>query len=224
MTRKFLELVMAVLMLLALYIAVNHTIATSGGTLTKVIVIDCGHGGVDGGKEGVNGTLEKDINLSIGYKLKSLLESSGFAVVMTRTDDVGLYSESDTNKKASDMKKRCQIIKDSNCDLCISIHQNSYTGSTVHGAQMFYYKNSVEGKRLAECLESVIKEKLGKETARPSKYNDNYYMLLHSVCPTVIAECGFLSNPEEAEKLKNNEYQQKVAEALYYGIMKFYGR
>lgn len=224
MGRRILELLMALLMLLALYIAVNHSISTDTTGITRVIVIDCGHGGMDGGKKGVNGVLEKEINLSIGYKLKSLLEDNGFTVVMTRTDDNGLYSESDSNKKSVDMKKRCQIISDSGCDLVISIHQNSYTSSSVKGAQMFYYKQSQQGKMLAQCLEEAIKETLGAEKARPSKYNDNYYMLLHTPCPTVIAECGFLSNYEEAEQLSNESYQQKVAEALCLGIMKFYGR
>lgn len=214
---------MTLLMLLAMYIAVNQTITTAGGTISKVIVVDCGHGGIDGGKEGINGVLEKDINLSIGYKLKALLEADEFTVIMTRADDNGLYSENDTNKKAADMKKRCQIIKSSGCDLCVSIHQNSYTSSNVHGAQMFYYKNSAEGKRLAECLEASIKDNIGEQTARPSKYNDNYYMLLHSNCPTVIAECGFLSNTQEADRLVTEAYQQELARALFLGIKKYYG-
>lgn len=224
MTRKFLEVIMVLLILLALYIAVNYEITTTGCNTDKIIVIDCGHGGVDGGKVSSDGTLEKDINLSIGYKLKALLEADEFTVVMTRTDDNGLYSQNDTNKKSADMKKRCEIITTSGCNLCVSIHQNSYTAASVHGAQIFYYRQSAEGKKLAECLESSIKENLGEQTARPSKYNDNYYMLLHSTCPTVIAECGFLSNPEEAKKLATEDYQQEMAEALYQGIKKYYGR
>ena len=118
----------------------------------KVVAIDSGHGGIDPGKIGVGGIYEKDVNLAISVKLKKLLEQSGITVIMTRSDDNGLYNESDTNKKASDMKKRCSIINESNADAVVSIHQNSYVSGESRGAQVFYYKQSAEGKKLAGIL------------------------------------------------------------------------
>ena len=118
----------------------------------KVVAIDSGHGGIDPGKIGVGGIYEKDVNLAISVKLKKLLEQSGITVIMTRSDDNGLYNESDTNKKASDMKKRCSIINESNADAVVSIHQNSYVSGESRGAQVFYYKQSAEGKKLAGMI------------------------------------------------------------------------
>ena len=126
----------------------------------KTVVIDSGHGGIDPGKKSDNGILEKDVNLSIAKKLQKKLIDTGFNVVMTREDENGLYSENDDNKKIADMKKRCQIIKDSKADIVVSIHQNSFQSQDVKGAQVFYYKHSVEGKKLAEILQASFKENL----------------------------------------------------------------
>lgn len=180
--------------------------------------MDCGHGGIDSGKVGVNGSHEKDINLSIGYKLKARLENAGYEVIMTRTGDEGLYRESDSNKKAADMKERCRIIEESKADLVISIHQNSYSSGSAKGAQMFYYVKSEEGKKLAQILTQAFLDKVDGSNHRAAKSNNNYYMLLHTACPTVIAECGFLSNREEATLLNDDKYQDKIADALFSGI------
>ena len=179
------------------------------------MVIDSGHGGIDPGKKSDNGILEKDVNLSIAKKLQKKLIDTGFNVVMTREDENGLYSENDDNKKIADMKKRCQIIKDSKADIVVSIHQNSFQSQDVKGAQVFYYKHSVEGKKLAEILQASFKENLDSENKRVEKADSTYYMLVHTSAPTVIAECGFLSNPTEASLLNSSEYQQKIAEAIY---------
>ena len=188
----------------------------------KTVVIDSGHGGIDPGKKSDNGILEKDVNLSIAKKLQKKLIDTGFNVVMTREDENGLYSENDDNKKIADMKKRCQIIKDSNADIVVSIHQNSFQSQDVKGAQVFYYKHSVEGKKLAEILQASFKENLDSENKRVEKADSTYYMLVHTSAPTVIAECGFLSNPTEASLLNSSEYQQKIAEALYKGIINYF--
>jgi N-acetylmuramoyl-L-alanine amidase len=185
----------------------------------KVVAIDSGHGGIDPGKIGVGGIYEKDVNLAISVKLKKLLEQSGITVIMTRSDDNGLYNESDTNKKASDMKKRCSIINESNADAVVSIHQNSYVSGESRGAQVFYYKKSEESKRIAQIMQGILGEKLG--TTRQIKSDVNYYILLHSKLPTIISECGFLSNPEEEQRLCTEEYQEKVADALYCGIIEY---
>ena len=182
------------------------------------IVVDAGHGGDDPGKIGINDALEKDINLQIALKLQKILEQNNIKVVMTRNTDAGLYSEGTTNKKAEDMQKRCKIIEDSNALFTVSIHQNSYTSPKIQGAQVFYYGESQEGKELAEVLQKSLVAELDKENHRTAKANESYYLLKKTKTPTVIVECGFLSNRKEAELLSDAEYQQKVAVAISKGI------
>lgn len=196
----------------------------SEGGITKkqpVVVIDSGHGGNDPGKVGVDGSLEKDINLQIAKRLKTYLEQSDVTVVMTREEDEGLYSEGDSRKKMADMKKRCEIIEESGADLVVSIHQNSYHEEAVSGGQVFYYKDSKNGKRLAEILQERFDYVLGEENRRLAKANGNYYLLLHVKCPIVIVECGFLSNWREAALLQDGEYQDKLAWTIHMGVMEY---
>ncbi len=184
----------------------------------QVIIIDPGHGGADPGKVGVNNALEKDINLSISFKLKTYLEQSGFEVVLTRTDDNGLYTLEDNNKKRADMKKRVDIINETNPVMTISVHQNSFSQASSKGAQVFYHVKSAEGKKLAETIQEQLKQVLDNGNHRVAKSNDSYYMLKNTSCPTVIVECGFLSNSEEAELLLDDSYQDKVAYAITEGV------
>lgn len=186
-----------------------------------IIVIDPGHGGFDPGKVGINKELEKDINLAIAKKLKKKLEDNNVEVIITREEDVGLYNENDTNKKRTDMKKRIDIINESGADLCVSIHQNSYTSKNVCGAQAFYYSKSKEGEELAKIIQGKIKEVVDVNNKRVAKANDDYYMLLNTKCPSVIVECGFLSNWEEATNLMDDYYQDKVADGISQGIIKY---
>lgn len=186
-----------------------------------VVAIDSGHGGIDPGKIGVGGIYEKEINLAIAVKLKKLLEQSGITVIMTRSDDNGLYDENDTNKKAADMKKRCSIINECNAALAVSIHQNSYVSADSKGAQVFYYKASDDGKKLAGIIQKHMIKEVDISNRRDEKADTTYYMLRNTKVPTVIVECGFLSNPDEAGKLKSNSYQQKIAEAICSGIIEY---
>lgn len=186
-----------------------------------VVVVDPGHGGTDPGKVGINGQLEKDINLEIAKKLKTYLEASDVTVVLTRDKDMGLYSSGDAHKKMADMRKRCQLIEEAKPDLVISIHQNSYHEEAICGGQVFYYKTSVRGKKLAQILQERFDYVLGDANKRQAKANDNYYLLLHVKEPIVIAECGFLSNGEEAKKLETEEYQDRLAWTLHMGIMEY---
>lgn len=179
------------------------------------------HGGTDPGKVGINGQLEKDINLAIAKKLKTYLEASDVTVVLTRDKDMGLYSSGDAHKKMADMRKRCQLIEEVKPDLVISIHQNSYHEEAIRGGQVFYYKTSVRGKKLAQILQERFDYVLGDANKRQAKANDNYYLLLHVKEPIIIAECGFLSNWEEAEKLETKEYQDRLAWTLHMGIMEY---
>ncbi len=185
------------------------------------VAVDAGHGGVDSGKVGVNNALEKEINLAIAGRLKALLEEEGIAVVMTREGDGGLYDEGESNKKQQDMKRRCARINESDALLAVSIHQNSYTDPSVKGPQVFFYENSAGGKKLASILQTSLNETLKIERPRECRANDSYYLLRKTEVPTVIAECGFLSSPDEAEKLVMSDYQEKVAQALCDGILEY---
>ncbi len=152
------------------------------------VVIDAGHGGADPGKVGVNGSLEKDINLKIAEMVKSFLETEGVNVVMTRTDDHGLYDEGASNKKVQDMKRRIAIIEEVHPQIVVSIHQNSYHEEYVHGAQVFYYDGSATGKRLAEMIQKRFVISVDAENRREAKANNSYYLLKKTSCPIVIVE------------------------------------
>lgn len=186
----------------------------------KVIVLDAGHGGKDPGKVGINDMLEKDINLQITKKVKSKLENSGFSVVMTREEDTPPAGI--TSTKREDMKIRANIINKTRPDMAVSIHQNSYHDSQVHGAQVFYFSDSEEGKLYAEILQKELLE-FDEDNHRQAKANDNYYLLTNTEVPTVIVECGFLSNYEEAEKLAGEEYQEEISNVIVRGIESCFG-
>lgn len=185
------------------------------------VVIDAGHGGIDPGKVGVNQALEKDINLIIAKKVKRYLELSDVEVIMTREGEDGLYSAEDSNKKVQDMKNRVALIDSSGADLAVSIHQNSYSEEYVRGAQVFYYATSLQGKAMAEVMQRTMAETLDKENHREAKANDSYYLLKKTQTPIIIAECGFLSNSEEARLLTEEVYQDRVAWAIHLGILRY---
>ncbi len=184
------------------------------------VVVDAGHGGADPGKVGINQALEKDINLQIAQKLKAFLEAEDVRVVMTRETDGGLYDENVSNKKVQDMKRRIAIIEEADPVLVVSIHQNSYQQENVKGAQVFYYATSERSRVLAAMIQKEF-QVLQPDNRRQEKGNDSYYLLKKTAKPIVIAECGFLSNTEEAEKLVTQEYQERVAWRIHMGIMKY---
>ena len=190
-------------------------------TAKYTVVIDSGHGGVDPGKIGVDGVYEKDINLAIAKQLQKVLERNNCQVIMTREADQGLYEESDTNKKRADMAKRVSIMNGCDADVVVSIHQNSYPEEAIHGAQVFYYEDSSEGKKLAEILQKHLVEVLDKENHRQAKGNRTYYMLKKTEATLVIVECGFLSNNQEALLLTDEKYQNKVAKAICSGTLEY---
>ena len=182
----------------------------------RTVVVDAGQGGPDGGKTGVNGKLEKELNLIIAEKVKKLLEEEGIAVIMTREED-GWLAET----RIGDLKERVRIMNESKADLAVSIHQNSYHEESVFGAQVFYYTTSGEGKAAAEILQNELLE-IDPENKKREKANNTYYILKKTEVPTVIVECGFLSNHKEAEKLSDEAYQGKIAEAVVKGIKSFF--
>ena len=212
-----------VLLLLAVLIMMSNYLEemVSSGRVTgrnPCIVLDSGHGGEDPGKIGVNQAKEKDVNLKIAKKTKERLEKKGWKVVMTREKDVMLGDSAAGNKKIHDMKARVERINKTMPQAAVSIHQNSYQDAQIHGAQVFYYSHSEEGKRMAEVMQKALL-KADEENTRQAKANDTYYLLKRTEVPTIIVECGFLSNPEEAAKLVSPKYQEKLAEAIAEGIL-----
>ncbi|WP_442781236.1 N-acetylmuramoyl-L-alanine amidase CwlD [Clostridium sp. ZS2-4] len=191
----------------------------------KIILLDPGHGGIDGGAISKNGTVEKNINLSIAKKLKINLEQKGFNVIMTREDDIGLYSDKGRirDKKNEDLNNRCKIKGETNCDIFMSIHLNMFQQSQYYGAQVWYSKEG-ESAELAHILQQNLIKDLNNNNKRKEKCAKGAYKILrcHSDIPSVLVECGFLSNLEEEEKLKTDSYQEKIAVSLANSIEEFF--
>lgn len=179
------------------------------------VILDPGHGESDSGKVGVNGVLEKDVNLIIASKVNRLLEERQIDTAMTRTTDT-----TTGQSKMDDMRARVDMINKSEADMVVSIHQNSYTAESVHGAQVFYHTQSEEGKKAALIMQEAL---LAADTdnTRQAKADSSYYMLKKTKKPLIIVECGFLSNWAEAKLLTSEEYQEKMAEAICEGIVDY---
>lgn len=186
----------------------------------KVIVIDVGHGGTDPGKVSSNGIEEKDVNLQIALYLKDYLIAQDYTVYMTRETDCGLYDKNVSKKKVSDLNNRIQFFKDKNASYVVSIHQNSYPDTTPHGAQTFYFTGSTEGKAFAETVQDSLLA-FDDTNTRQAKNSSTYYLLKNSHVPSIIIECGFLSNPEETMKLTDPNYQKELAYAICLGICRY---
>lgn len=220
--KHIMELLMGCLLLVCFYYLSREAAAVSVElNQKKVIVVDCGHGGMDPGMIGIDGVKEKDFNLAIGLKVKAALEEKDFQVVMTREADEGLYEADARNKKAQDMQKRILLIQEVKPVLTVSIHQNSYEDPGVKGPQVFYYRDSAQGEALAKLLQAKLNEYLKVECPREAKGNTTYYLLKRSPGILNIVECGFLTNPDEAGKLSQEEYQKKVAEAVADGVAEY---
>ena len=225
---RILGIVMTCLLVLSILIVVKESaeyvsVLKENGTkeTRHTIVIDPGHGGNDPGKVAINSALEKDVNLAIALKLKKYLEQEDMEVVMTRQEDKGLYEETDSNKKVHDMKNRLAIMEGAKPVLVVSVHQNSYPEESVSGVQVFYYRDSTEGKRAALLMQEQMIATLQPAKEREAKENSTYYILKKTTVPTIIVECGFLSNREEADRLTSEDYQERVAWAIHLGIMRY---
>lgn len=218
---KKLELVLLILMVAGLVI-LNRNIGDLVNSDTieieeRTVILDAGHGGSDPGKVGINNALEKEINLEISKKVKALLEAKEIKVIMTRENDEMLCEETVDNKKREDMKRRTEMINEIRPFLVVSIHQNSFSDASVSGAQVFYYSGSEESEKMAVLMQNALRE-VDEQNQREAKANDSYYLLKKTKVPTLIVECGFLSNPEEAEKLVTDEYQDAISNAIVKGI------
>lgn len=221
---KKIRFVMVILLLIsALIIGKTASRYVSNGNVEvraegDIIVLDPGHGGADPGKVGLNNSVEKSINLQIAIKVREKLEKEKVKVVMTRTEDRGLYAENSRNKKIEDMKSRVQIINEAQPKLAVSIHQNSYPEESVKGAQVFYFTHSEVSKEAAEIMQENLRM-FDVENKRQAKANNTYYMLKKTESPTIIVECGFLSNWEEAKELMSEDYQEKISQVICDGIL-----
>ncbi len=188
------------------------------------VVVDAGHGGEDGGATGVHGELEKDINLAIALELQRLLEQHQFQVVMVRDWDTDLADQNlptVAQRKRSDLQQRLRLVEESGGCVLLSIHQNFFTESQYSGAQVFYSANDPRGEALAEAIRASITASLQPENTRQNKVGEGVYLLEQCQVPAVLVECGFLSNPEEAAALADPDYQKRMAQAIYNGLVRY---
>jgi N-acetylmuramoyl-L-alanine amidase len=203
----------------------NYALTTPPLSINKTILIDPGHGGIDGGAVSKRGTLEKDINLIIGLNLRDKLKECGFKVIMTRESDIGLYTSRHPIRKSKqeDLHNRCNMKTETDCDLFISIHQNYFPEDKYYGAQVWYCK-PVESKLLAQIIQKNLRADLDTNNKREEKSAGNLYRILKCHCeiPSVIVECGFLTNAAEELKLRNESYQQEIAASLCKSVIEFF--
>lgn len=191
----------------------------------KVIVLDAGHGNPDGGAVSTNGISEAEINLKIALKLQNLLEQSGATVILTRSDENGIYDADKTklkNQKVSDIKNRVKIGNSSSADIFVSIHLNKISQSQYSGWQTFFKSGSEQGEKLATSIQENLNKTIEKENNRVPMKLDNVYIVKNVEIPLTIVECGFLSNEEEERKLQEDDYQDKLAWGIYNGIINYF--
>lgn len=210
--------------------SVNTGVDRNTEDAVPTIVIDAGHGGFDAGASGTDGTTEKEINLSIAMKLKEVAEEYPVKVILTREGDAGLYSsETKNGKKREDLLKRKEIMKEAGATLAVSIHLNSFPSDpSVYGAQVFYPISESErtgeqegehsSKDFAEAVQQSLENRIDDGRERSAAKKGDILLFQNPPCRIILVECGFLSNQKETESLKTEEYQQKLAEAIWAGI------
>lgn len=191
--------------------AVTTAVQNSSVERESCIVIDPGHGGIDGGATSCTGVLESQLNLEISLRLNDLFRLLGYETVMIRTTDTSIYTEGNTiaAQKLSDLKERVHIVNETTGAILVSIHQNTFSDSRYSGAQVFY-DTAGQGKELAKQLQQQLVSSLNKGSKRQEKKGSGIYLLEHSEKPAVLVECGFLSNPEEEARLRSEGHQQKL--------------
>lgn len=195
---------------------------------TKTVILDAGHGGEDGGAVGLNNITEKDVNLKIALKLRDLLNISGYKVIMTREKDEAIYDNDSVTlrqKKISDLRNRKEIINKNknNNTIFVSIHQNKFKDPKYFGTQIFYSKNDPKSQELAMKTRESVTSLIQPENTREIKpATGKIYLLNNAQIPAIVIECGFLSNPEEAQKLSDNNYQQQLAFSILCGISNYF--
>lgn len=212
-------------LLIILFTIILVPMKTMASESEKIILIDPGHGGFDGGAKSKNGVIEKDINLQISLKLKEVLESKGYKVYLTRENDEALGNGGSTikEKKREDLKKRRDMKKEVNCDVFISIHQNMFPQEKCYGAQVWHGSNDIS-KKLANNIQESVKETVKDNNKRVSKPAGDAYLILRDDYKgaSVLVECGFLSNMEEEKRLQTEEHQNAIVEGISLGIDRYF--
>ncbi len=218
--RKSITAVLLTILVICVFCITYFPIKASIIPLTQyTIVIDAGHGGKDGGAVG-NTITESELNLKYSLALKKICEEFGCKVVLTRSDMNGLYNPLASNKKKSEMEKRKEIIEDAKPDVVVSIHMNSFPNSQVRGANVFYAENSESGKELAQNVSEILSKNV--EYAKKTAKIGDYYILNCTNNPSILIECGFLSNPEEEKLLSNQEYINNFCYYIFCGIYTYF--
>ena len=213
-------------MLIAAAVFVAFCVSASSGIIKKnttkrqTVIIDAGHGGFDGGATAPDGTSEKDINLAVSLKLKKILTLYGYDVIMLRDTDTALNTEGDTtrSKKRSDIMNRYAVMEANPDSIYLCIHQNNFSASYCHGAQMFYCKSTDGSKELAECIQTSLKAVQPDNDRVIKPCTDDVYLIYNAKTTALLVECGFLSNRDDLLNLKNEEYQMKLAFAISSGL------
>lgn len=193
----------------------------------KVIAIDAGHGGDDPGKVGKSKVTEESLNLKIALKLRKIIEQNGGIVILTREDKNGLYTEKSTSlkeKKNEDLRNRKELVNESDPDIFISIHLNSFPQEKYYGAQVFFKEGCMESEKLANYIQEELRNSLDKKNKRQPQSQGNLYLIREVDKPTVLIEGGFLSNIKEEKLLNDDKYQEKIAWAIYIGINKHFNK
>lgn len=218
-------IIISVLILYTSFCNHNAVTASAGVMSFDTVILDAGHGGADGGAVAPDGTEEKLVNLQITLKIKAILELYGYNVVLTRTDDNSIHDENSTSlrqQKVSDIRNREKIINSHPKAIFVSIHQNKFYDSSVHGAQVFYSKNNPLSLNLAQSISDSIVTEIQQDNPRQiKKSGTEIYLLYHSQIPSVMVECGFLSNNDDLNKLKNDSFQKLLAIAIVKGIINY---
>ncbi len=202
----------------------SDSVMASGEAKGYTFILDAGHGGEDAGAIGVNGVLEKDINLAVCNTLAEILKANGHNVILTRTEDKLLYTEEENIKgqrKIHDLKNRLKVAKENPEAIFISIHMNKFSMESCRGMQIYYAKND-DSQKLAQNIQAMVKETLQPYNKRQIKITDGtVYLLDNAVGTAILVECGFLSNKEECEKLSEKDYQTQLSFQIFCGIMEY---
>lgn len=227
--KQFIAFIGALVLIFSTAFCVSKTqvINTNSSSIDTVqkIILDAGHGGFDGGAVASDGTVEKNINLAITLKIADMLRFAGFDVILTRDADTGTEDDEGqpiASRKKSDLHNRLTLMQENEDAIFISIHLNKFTTSAAFGAQVFYSPKFDEARQLGVCVQKSVVGLLQPENNRVVKQgNKNTFLLKNAPIPSVIVECGFLSNSQELERLKTEEYQSQMAFAVTDGIISF---
>lgn len=224
--RKWIILITVIMFIVIFMIKLKQNIEPTFLPIqNRVIAIDAGHGGIDPGKVGSLDSTEESLNLKIALKLRKIIEQNGGIVILTREDADGLYTEKSATvkeKKTEDMRNRKDLVDESDADIFISIHLNSFSEEKYYGAQTFYKANCPQSEKLAKDIQDELRNSLDRDNKRQPQPRDTLYLIREIESPTVLIEGGFLSNKKEEALLNNNKYQEKIAWGIYIGITKYF--